>query len=761
MMPSRAFSTRLLKFVVLALIAGPSAEALPCAGQAAADRSLLTLDRVLDPGEFAPEDAGRGRWLADSSGYVMLRPSRDAANAQDIVRCDPASGRVDILVPAARLLPAGESGPLRMAGFDWSPDGRRLLIRTNPKRDFHKTFSDVWVLDMAAGGPRKLGGDAAPSSLLNPTFSPDGTRVAYVRENDIYVEDAAGGGIVRLTHDGGDDILNGTFDYVTEEEFFTTHGFRWSPDGRSIAYWQMDQTKVPVFSIINNTDALYPKVIPFKFSKPGQPIAAGRIGVVAGGGGATTWFDVPGDPADNYILQLDWAASSSEVVFQRLNRNQNRNDVMLGDARTGATRTIHTDTDPAWLDAVRDFGWLAGGREFLWVSEKDGWRHVYAVPRAGGPGRLITPGEFDVWTVAGIDEKGGWLYGIASPDDATGRYLYAFRLDGKGVPRRLSPAGQRGTHAYDISPDASWAFHTYSTFSAPPVTTLIRVAGHRNVRAIADNTKALENLQALKRGAAEFLKIDIGAGVALDAWIMRPPDYDPGKTYPLLFYVYGEPWGSTVTDSWGGTRYLWHLFLTQQGYVVMSVDNRGTRVPRGREWRKCIYGQVGILAPADQAAAVKAVLARDPSIDPARVGIYGSSGGGAMTLNAMFRHPDVYRMGMAFASPADQRYYNSAYQERYMGLPKDNPKGYEDGSPIRHAGRLKGNLLIVHGTGDDNVHYQNLEALVDELVKHDKPFTMMAYPNRRHGISEGANTVRHKHELMLRYLLENLPVEIR
>jgi dipeptidyl-peptidase-4 len=523
----------------------------------------------------------------------------------------------------------------------------------------------------------------------------------------------------------------------------------------------MDQTKVPVFSMINNTDALYPKIVAFKFSRPGQPIAAGRIGVVGSTGGTTTWFDVPGDPAENYIQQLEWAANSNEVVFQHLNRNQNRNDVMLGDARTGGTKTIYTDSDPAWLDVVRDFQWLDGGKEFLWVGEKDGWRHVYAVSRASGEARLLTPGEFDVWEVAGVDAKGGWLYGIASPDNATQRYFYRFRLNGKGAPQRLSSADRPGTHDYDISPDASWAFHTYSTFAAPPVTKLIRLAGHKEVRTIADNSKALKNLQSLKRGAAEFLKIDIGAGAVLDAWIMRPPDFDRQKKYPLLFYVYGEPWGSTVTDSWGGTRYLWHLLLTQKGYIVMSVDNRGTRVPRGRAWRKCIYGQVGILASADQAAAVKAVLERDPSIDAARIGIYGSSGGGAMTLNAMFRYPEVYRTGMAFSSPADQRYYNSAYQERFMGLPKDNPQGYENGSPIRHASRLKGNLLIVHGTGDDNVHYQNTEALINELIKFNKPFTMMAYPNRRHGISEGVNTVRHKYELMLRYLKENLPIETR
>ena len=534
-MTFRAFSIRFLRIGIPALIVWALTAGVPSFGQDTADPSMLNLDRVLSPGEFAPEDSGRGRWLADSSGYTMLRPSKDVAEGQDIVRCDAASGRVDILVPAGRLIPPGATAPLRIAGYDWSSDGQRLLIQTNPKRVYHKMFADYWILDLKDGGLRKIGGNFAPSSLLNATFSPDGTHVAYVRENNIYVEDAASRDIVQLTKDGSEDILNGTFDYVTEEEFFTTHGFRWSPDGKSIAYWQMDTTKVPVFSMINNTDALYPKIVAFKFSRPGQPIAAGRIGVVGSTGGTTTWFDVPGDPAENYIQQLEWAANSNEVVFQHLNRNQNRNDVMLGDARTGGTKTIYTDSDPAWLDVVRDFQWLDGGKEFLWVSEKDGWRHVYAVSRASGETRLVTPGEFDVWEVAGVDAKGGWLYGIASPDNATQRYLYRFRLNGKGAPQRLSPADRPGTHDYDISPDASWAFHTYSTFAAPPVTKLIRLAGHKEVRTIADNSKALKNLQGLKRGAAEFLKIDIGAGVVLDAWIMRPPDFDPQKKYPAAF----------------------------------------------------------------------------------------------------------------------------------------------------------------------------------------------------------------------------------
>jgi dipeptidyl-peptidase-4 len=273
---------------------------------------------------------------------------------------------------------------------------------------------------------------------------------------------------------------------------------------------------------------------------------------------------------------------------------------------------------------------------------------------------------------------------------------------------------------------------------------------------MASNDELRNKLERLNRGESEFFRVDIG-DAELDGWMMKPPDFDPQKKYPLLFHIYGEPPDSTVRDSWGGRNYLWHLMLTQKGYIVASLDNRGTDVPRGREWRKSIYRQVGILACHDQAAALKKMLKERPYIDPERIGIWGWSGGGQMSLNMIFRYPELYSTAMAIAFVSDQRLYDTIYQERYMGLPEDNEEGYTDGSPITHAHKLEGNLLIVHGTADDNVHYQSFERLINELIKHNKHFTMMSYPNRAHGISEGENTQRHLFSLLTRYLLENLP----
>ena len=355
-----------------------------------------------------------------------------------------------------------------------------------------------------------------------------------------------------------------------------------------------------------------------------------------------------------------------------------------------------------------------------------------------------------------IDEKGGWLYFLASPENPTQRYLYRARLNGKGSPERLTPANLPGTHSYSIAPNGAWAFHTYSTFAEPPITDLVSLPSHRTVRTLSANETLRKTVAALKQRPVEFFRVDIGNDVLLDGWCIKPPDFDASKRYPVLFYVYGEPAGQTVLDRWGGSTFLWHLMLAQKGYVVMSVDNRGTPAPRGRTWRKSVYHQVGILASKDQAAAAR-VIRTWPFVDSTRIGIWGWSGGGSMTLNMMFRYPDLYQTGMSIAPVTDERYYDTIYQERYMGTPEENPDGYRKGSPITFADGLKGNLLLVHGTGDDNVHFQNSQALINKMIELNKKFTMMAYPNRSHGIYEGKNTSLHLRELLTDYLMEHLP----
>jgi len=720
------------------------------------DQTLVTLDRLFDSRDFALERFGPARWL-DGSAYTTLDDAPDGARARDIVRHDARTGAPRVLVPASRLVPPGADAPLRIDDYDWSADGKRLLVYTNSQRVWRQnTRGDYWVLDLDAGRLRQLGGDAAPSTLMFAKFSPDATRVGYVREHDLYVEDLASGRIERLTTNGSATLINGTFDWVYEEELGLRDGFRWSPDGRSIAYWQLDSTGVGIFNLIDDTDTLYPELTPIPYPKVGTTNSSARIGIVPAAGGETTWLDIPGDPRNHYLARMEWAASADEVIVQQLNRLQNRNVVYLGDRRTGRVRVVFTDEDEAWVNVVNDLEWFDQGRAFTWVSERDGWRHVYVIPREGGAPRLVTRGDFDVISIQAIDEAGGWVYYIASPDNPTERYLYRSRIDGTGRHERLTPMDEAGNHSYTIAPGAAYAFHTWSSFGVPPRTELVRLPDHRALRTLAGNDEVRARVAQLLKHPVEFFRVDGGNGVQLDAYMMKPPGFDPSKKYPLFFHVYGEPAGSTVQNSWGGRNYLWHLMLTQRGYIVASVDNQGTNTPRGRAWRKVIYRQIGILASKEQAAAAREIATR-PYVDPERIGVWGWSGGGSMTLNLLFRSPEIYKTGMSVAPVPDQKLYDTIYQERYMGLPDDNAEGYRLGSPITFAGQLEGNLLVVHGSGDDNVHYQGTERLVNALVAANRPFQMMVYPNRTHAISEGPGTSRHLFELLTRYLTEHLP----
>jgi dipeptidyl-peptidase-4 len=586
-------------------------------------------------------------------------------------------------------------------------------------------------------------------------FSPDASRVAYVRANDIYVERLEDGHVTRLTADGSATTINGTSDWVYEEELGVRDAFLWSPDGRAIAFWNFDSTGVQAFTLINTTDGLYPTLTTLPYPKAGTTNSAVRIGVVAADGGPVTWMKAPGDPREHYLARLSWVDPRT-VAMQQLNRLQNRNDVLMGDAATGAVTKVHTDESYAWVD-VEDEKWIDGGKAFLWVTERDGWRHVYRVPREGGASRLLTRFDGDVLDVSGYDEAGGWLYFTASPQNPTQRYLYRSRLDGTGAPERVTPADQAGTHTYVVAPGGRLAFHTWSRIDVPPATDVVDLPAHRSLRPLTDVTALRAALAPVVQPPTEFLTVAVGGGVTLDGWMLRPPGFDASKRYPVIVYVYGEPASQTVVDRWLGGRQLFHRALAEAGYLVVSFDNRGTPAPKGANWRKVIYGEVGELAAREQAAAVKALAATRPYVDLSRVGIWGWSGGGSNTLGAMFMQPETFHVGVSVAPVPDKALYDTIYQERYMGTPQSNPDGYRRASSINFADRLQGKLLLIHGSGDDNVHYQGTERLVNRLVELGKPFDMMVYPNRTHAIAEGPGTTPHLHKRIARYFLEHLP----
>ena len=722
------------------------------------------LRRIFQDNEYRGETFGPAVWFDADTYAVAERSGTDRARV--LAAYDAASGRREVMADATSLTPPGAGAPLDIEGYAWSADRRRALIFTNTKRVWRRnTRGDYWVLDRDSRSLRKIGGSAPESSLMFAKFSPDGTRVAYVRENNLFVETIASGEIRQLTPDGSETIINGTSDWVSEEELDIRDAYRWSPDGRSIAYWQFDTSGVGRFTLINDTDALFPTLLRFPYPKAGTTNSAVRIGVVSVSGEPSTdgassaprtrWMQTPGDPRQTYLASLQWTADGRALLIQQLNRLQNTNDLLVADAASGHVRRAHRDSNAAWVDTNDDLTEFDAGSAVTWLSENDGWRHLYRVALDGSGDRLLTMFEGDVEDVAAIDAKGGSAYFTASPQSAPERFLYRVPLRGGSV-ERVTPAGLRGTHAYQISPDGRLALHTYSHADALPRVELVTLPEHRAVRSLADNATLAAKVAPLVSPQTEFFTIDIG-GARLDGSLVKPRHFDPSKRYPLIVYVYGEPAGLTVVDRWGGSRALFHRALANEGYLIASFDNRGTPAPKGAAWRKSVYGTVGDLSSKDQAAAVRAFAASRPYVDADRVGVWGWSGGGSNTLNVMFRFPDVYRVGVSVAPVPDQRLYDTIYQERYMGLPQENAGGYRIGSPINFAAGLKGRLLLVHGSGDDNVHYQGTERLVNRLIELGKPFDLMIYPNRTHAIAEGEGTSLHIHSLIARYFLEHLP----
>ncbi|MBL0134546.1 MAG: S9 family peptidase [Chitinophagaceae bacterium] len=729
--------------------------AFTSAGVSYSQNKKLTLEDIYTNNLYRAKGFGPIRWMKDNKGYSTLE-FNSAAKGNDIVRYDVATGTKKVLVSASQLIPAGTDKPLAIADYNWSSDNTKLLVFTNTRKVWRlNTRGDYWVLNLTDGKLTQLGKTMEEATLMFAKFSPDGNRVGYVSKQNIYVEDISSATITPITTDGGDAIINGTFDWVYEEELGDRDGFRWSPDGKNIAYWQSDTKGVGTFYMIDNVDSNYSRPIPLPYPKVGTTNSAVKVGVVAATGGATKWFTVPGDPRNNYLARMDFIPGSNEVMIQQLNRLQNTNKVWIGNIQTMALDNIVTEIDSAYLDIHDNIVWLDNMKYFTWTSEKDGWLHLYKVSRDGKDMKLITKGDFDVVSINCIDPIGGYVYYITSPDNFTQRYLYRSRLDGKGDAERVSPAGMPGQHSYQISADAKYAIHNFENSTTPRRISLIDLATHKEIKLLEDNAILKGRINELGLHPKEFLKVDIG-DVVLDAWMIKPIDFDPNKKYPMIVHVYGEPAGSTVQDNWSTGDNLWHQYMANQGYIIASIDNRGTNVPRGRTFRKCIYRQIGLLAADYQSKAARKITSTYSFIDEKRIGIWGWSGGGQMTLHCMFRHADVYKTGIAVSFVALQTLYDNIYQERYMGLPNDNVEGYREGSPLTHAKKLEGNLMIIHGTADDNVHYQNFEMLANELIKYNKLFTMMSYPMRDHGISQRENTTLHMRRTMEKFWKTNL-----
>ena len=696
------------------------------------------------------------KWTADGSSYY-------AVEKKEIVKIELPSQNKTVFISRKQLI-TKNGDTLVPRSFQLSADGKLALIYTNAQKVWrYPTRGDYWLLNLATGDLKQMGKGRPEATLQFAKFSPDNKKVAYVSERNIYTEDLATGVIKKLTSDNGTKkLINGTFDWVYEEEFFCRDGFRWAPDSKSIAYWQIDANKIRDYYMLNTTDSVYSKVVPVEYPKVGEAPSPARIGVVNISSAQTKWMKVPGEPDQHYLIRMEWSAPG-EIILQQLNRKQNETRLMLCNTNTGDAKIIYSEEDKAWVATlsewrsdVRGWDWIKNGNEFLWFSEKDGWRHLYRISKDGKKETLITKGNYDVIDMLNIDETNGLVYFYASPKNATQRYLYAAKLDGNSPAQQVSPLSEEGTHTYEISPNGKFSRHSFSNYYTPPMTEWITLPDHKPFKEADDIAKKIKK-ENKEKSNIKYFQITTEEGVTMDGWRILPKDFDSTKKYPVVFYVYGEPAATTVNDSYGAAgNFLYAGDMAAEGYIQVSLDNRGTPSPKGREWRKSIYKKIGQLNIRDQALGAKEVM-KWSFIDSTRVAVWGWSGGGSSTLNLMFQYPDQYQTGISIAPVTSSLLYDNIYTERYMGLPQENKEDYEKGAALTHAKDLKGNLLFIHGTGDDNVHYQNVEKLINELVKNGKMFQMMSYPNRTHGISEGEGTFKHLGALYTKYLRENCP----
>jgi dipeptidyl-peptidase-4 len=649
----------------------------------------------------------------------------------------------------SRLKDVYERGAFRAKRFDanWSADSTGYFVeqRDSESKQTSRVFYDVRTGEPNATPEPVLEGEETrpPQSLI----SPDGKQQLEFRGGDVFVRNRETSATTQLTN------------RATDREV-SYRNLRWSPDGKYVALVESDYTDVKKRSMLVPDDPSYPGVREQHFARVGGTIATLRVGIVDVETKELVWLPIESPTEGFYLGIVEWTDTAGELLVERMSRFRDTREFVLASV-DGTLNSIFDESNPAWVVAsqAKNAGltWIRDGQAFIVISEKDGWRHAFLVSREGDELALLTPGEYDIIDRAVVDEVDGWYYFYASPDNATEKYLYRVPLDGSGTLERITPRDQPGTHNYDFSPDANWAFHTVSTFDAPPITELINVEGHRRIKIVEDNANVQSRANDVVSQPTEFIQLDIGNDITLDAWMIKPKDFDETKKYPIFIYVYGEPHAQTVLNEWGAGQSHFLRVVADLGYLVVSIDNRGTPAPKGADWRRAIFGSLGPLSTDEQAAGLKELGRRKSYVDLSRVGIWGWSGGGSNTLNALFRKPNDYHVGIAVVPKPQPHLYNAWFQEIFMRTREVNSEGYEKSAPINFADGLQGKLLIVTGSGETNTHIQIIEGLVDRLIELGKSFDYMVYPNRDHGLSEGLGTVVHVRMLITRYLLENLP----
>ena len=629
--------------------------------------------------------------------------------------------------------------------YQFSANEQKVLLPTETESIYrHSTRSKFYVYDRATKTSTALSTDKQRLAK----FSPDATKVAFVRANNIFIKDLNSTIETQITNDGEPNkIINGATDWVYEEEFAFDNGFQWNATGTKIAFYRFNEEAVPEFSMDEFTD-LYPSQNKFKYPKAGEANSTVEIYIYDTNTGATVEAAIK-VVDEFYIPRIKWTKDENVLSVQRMNRHQNNLDFILVNATDGSSETIFTETDDAYIDVTDNLTFLNDGSHFVWTSEKSGYNHIYLYNLKGKQVRKITKGAFDVTDFYGIDEATNTVYFASAERSAMHRDVYAVQLNGK---KKRVLTTKTGTNAATFSTSYKYFINEHSNANTPNYFSLFDAQGNE-VRTLKDNAGLNATLSEYALSKKEFFNFDTSEGVNLNGWMMKPHDFDADKKYPVFMYLYGGPGSQQVTDAWGGSNFLWYQMLTQQGYIVACVDNRGTGA-RGSEFKKCTYQQLGKLETVDQIEANR-YLASLPYIDGARIGIFGWSYGGYMSSLCLLKGADDFKMAIAVAPVTNWRYYDSIYTERYMRTPQENAAGYDDNSPINHVSKLKGKYLLVHGSADDNVHYQNTMEMTNALVNANKDFDMFIYPNKNHGIY-GGYTRLHLFRKMTNFIKENL-----
>ncbi len=696
----------------------------------------ITVNEIVN-GTFSPQSVRGVNWMKDGGFYSALDDNK--VKKYDITSGDEVAVLVD-----------GTSLGLNIDDYFFSSDEKKILLLTDRESIYRRSFTGFYyAYDLSEG---KLLGKVSEERASYATFSPVNNQVAFVQKNNLYITDLAGS-LVRVTSDGQfNSIINGSTDWVYEEELYLTKAFEWSPDGKHLAYYRFDESDVPEYNMQEwKKGALYPNDYRYKYPKAGEANSEVEIWIYHLDDQSKSKVDI-GTEKDIYIPRIRWTQDPSLLSIQRLNRWQNQLDLLHVEASTGNSQVVLSEKSETYIDFTfcDDLTYLDNGNQFLMSSEKDGYKHFYLYDLTGKLINQITKGDWEAGAMVGLNQKKGLLYYRSTKDSPMERHLYQIRLDGKGE-KRLSQ--QPGSHTINMSPDTKYFMDYASSADKALSVNLFHTSKNQLTKNLASN-EPLENT-ASQYGfqKKEFFTFELPDGTVLNGFFLKPADFSETKKYPVLLYQYSGPGSQNVTNAWGGGHFVWHQLLTQKGYIVAVVDPRGTG-GRGEKFKKLTYQELGKYESEDHIETAK-YLGSLPFVDATRIGIWGWSYGGYISSLTLFRGADYFKSAIAVAPVTSWRFYDTIYTERYLRRPQDNPGGYDDNSPLSHVSKLKGNFLLVHGTGDDNVHFANSVALQDKLIQENKQFSTFYYPDLAHGL-RGGNARKHLYQMMTNFILENL-----